>query len=333
MPPTLWQKILAALGGLVLAILMVEIALRLVYEEPWYDALEHAQIQPLEFDLNRFGLRDRDYPTTHPPGVVRVLVLGDSFTFGNGVADDAKVFPELLEKRLNEIPLPGDVAGVEILNGGLPASLTGEWLTLYRRLRRPFAPDVVVIVFFLRDGTTMTARDTFFAPIRDRIAARDEGSALYQLSFLYRLVRDTRDRRELGERYGRRIHRAYLGSDAQTRQWRQARVHLRRIVRDVRRRDRVPALVIFPILVDLGPRYPFAEVCDEIARFGRELGVPTHDLRDAFTGFRGPELWVSAYDQHPNARAHALAAASLEGFLVDLVGRATVSRNRAAGSS
>src|SRR5690349_11815623 len=37
------------------------------------------------YTINRHGLRDRDYADTPPPGVVRVLALGDSQTFGEGV--------------------------------------------------------------------------------------------------------------------------------------------------------------------------------------------------------------------------------------------------------
>ena len=35
------------------------------------------------------------------------------------------------------------------------------------------------------------------------------------------------------------------------------------------------------------------------------------DLRDAFPGFNGPELWVHETDQHPNEKAHELAAAAV----------------------
>jgi hypothetical protein len=38
-----------------------------------------------------------------------------------------------------------------------------------------------------------------------------------------------------------------------------------------------------------------------------------------FQGQRGPELWVSTYDQHPNAQGHAIAARALLPFVRELL--------------
>jgi lysophospholipase L1-like esterase/D-alanyl-lipoteichoic acid acyltransferase DltB (MBOAT superfamily) len=50
---------------------------------------------------NRWGIRDQDYEKQKPAGVYRMVLLGDSLTFGYGVGDDA-VFEAIVEKRLNE---------------------------------------------------------------------------------------------------------------------------------------------------------------------------------------------------------------------------------------
>jgi hypothetical protein len=54
---------------------------------------------PIRVRTNSLGLRDRDYGTK-APNVTRVLMLGDSQTFGM-VEEDASL-PRLLEKELNE---------------------------------------------------------------------------------------------------------------------------------------------------------------------------------------------------------------------------------------
>jgi len=81
---------------------------------------------------NSFGLRSPETTLAKPEGVYRILVLGDSFTEGWGVADN-ETFSRVLEKRLNEmvrteesIPLrvrdpqiaitsPDDTTGIESL--------------------------------------------------------------------------------------------------------------------------------------------------------------------------------------------------------------------------
>ena len=88
-----------------------------------------------------------------------MLVLGDSFTYGSGVPDESAPFPRVIERTLG---------GVEVLNGGLPASLPGQWLRLWRGAGRRFEPDAVVIVFFLRDGTRISSRGMF-----DEVRASD----------------------------------------------------------------------------------------------------------------------------------------------------------------
>src|SRR5687767_9932762 len=51
--------------------------------------------------VNKLGLRGKETTVEKPAGVVRILVLGDSFTMGKGVQDD-ETFAVLLEKALNE---------------------------------------------------------------------------------------------------------------------------------------------------------------------------------------------------------------------------------------
>src|SRR5262245_1153152 len=49
--------------------------------------------------VNRHGERDDEFPAEKPEGELRILVLGDSFTMGANVAQDA-TYPQVLEKLL-----------------------------------------------------------------------------------------------------------------------------------------------------------------------------------------------------------------------------------------
>ena len=64
--------------------------------------------------MNNFGLRGPDITKRRSEGEYRILMLGDSFTFGTGV-EDHQAFPALLERRLNAA---GD-GRFRVLNGGV----------------------------------------------------------------------------------------------------------------------------------------------------------------------------------------------------------------------
>lgn len=49
------------------------------------------RVEEAAVNENGVGLRDKDYPTVKPPNTRRVLLLGDSFTFGYGLTDDDAV--------------------------------------------------------------------------------------------------------------------------------------------------------------------------------------------------------------------------------------------------
>lgn len=306
--------------GTLIALFLAELICRTVYTQPWYVRLledQERNNRSVSIHRNALGLRDRDYPREKPSRGKRVLILGDSFTFGTGVADDAAVFPELLENQLNAEF--GAKTPIEILNGGIPGSLTHQWVELLSRARESFRPDVVLIVFFLRDGTRTGSMGSFFGPIRAKVQADNDQSFWYQNVYTWRCYRDYRDRQRLATKYARLINVSYLGDADQTQEWEKAKRNLLEIKRVAEAGRARVALVVFPILVELNHHYPFTGVRDVIVRFGVENQFPTHDLLPAFMGKNGPDLWVSAFDQHPNPVAHAIAAQSILPFLKQLL--------------
>jgi lysophospholipase L1-like esterase len=309
------------LFGLLFSLIAVEGMSRLIYTKPWYERLIEEQTQndwTATLRKNAFGLRDRDYPTPKPPHTKRILLLGDSFTFGSGVADNDAIFAELLEKQLNAEFVSRGTA-IEILNGGLPGSLTEDWVELLEKVRGSFQPDVIVVVFFLRDGTRTSAADSFFEPIRKQIAEQNRQSWFYQHVYLYKFYRDARDRQTIATSYAQALNDAYFGAPVQTQEWRTAQFNLRKIKAIGEETNTQTALVVFPILAELNERYPFKAICDLIAKYGVENELPTYNLLPALMGKNAADLWVSPLNQHPNAQGHALVANALLPFFRQLL--------------
>src|SRR6266436_2048980 len=96
---------------------------------------------------NSQGLRDREYSLEKPPGVYRIVMLGDSTTLGWGVPAQQTV-AKILERRLNQ-------AGgqrFEVLNAGVGNYGTVQEVAHYKTIDRAFHPDAVVLEYFINDA-------------------------------------------------------------------------------------------------------------------------------------------------------------------------------------
>jgi len=309
--------------SLLFAAALAEIGFRLAAPEPWYLRLEEEQdefVPQQSVGGQQFGTRTVVMPAAKQPGTYRILFLGDSFTYGSGVADEERVFPSLVVARLNELATGPTRTKYELFNGGIPGGLTDRWVRLSQALAKPFQPDMVVAVFFLRDGTKgVGGSGDLIRGIGEQMAALAQASWLFRKSSTYRFFRERSAQRELSREYLRGMAEAYLGAPEQTAEWQRAQANLLAIRDEIEHRGGEFALVVFPVLFELGADYPLALVCQEIVRFAEVHAIRVHDLLPTFLGREASSLWVSPLNQHPNESAHALVADALTEFLLPIV--------------
>ncbi len=98
--------------------------------------------QPVE--TNARGHRDETVEREAPEGTLRILVLGDSISFGHGVKAEES-WPELLEEHLCQSGRP-----VEVINTAAPGNGPMQELHDLRR-NRSLHPDLVVLQITLND--------------------------------------------------------------------------------------------------------------------------------------------------------------------------------------
>ena len=96
-----------------------------------------------QLTINSHGLRDREYAYAKPRGWRRILVLGDSFVWGYGVADD-EIFTEVLENTFRQ-----EGASWQVINTGVSGWGTDQQLLYLIHEGMKYQPDVVVLGFFL----------------------------------------------------------------------------------------------------------------------------------------------------------------------------------------
>ena len=107
-----------------------------------------SQLVTSEFDvlvsINSQGHRGPEF-ATEPGAGRRIVAVGDSFTYGWGVADD-ETWPSRLEEWLTQHG-PEDV---EVINAGFAAGLGPDTYYLYlKEIGLGWQPDVVVVGFFV----------------------------------------------------------------------------------------------------------------------------------------------------------------------------------------
>jgi len=92
--------------------------------------------------IDREGMRGPE-PGPPDPGTLRILALGDSFTFGVG-AEAGETYPARLQEILRARGLRA-----EVLNAGAPGYGVPDEAAWFARWGKPLAPDVVLVTVFI----------------------------------------------------------------------------------------------------------------------------------------------------------------------------------------
>lgn len=99
----------------------------------------------VEMKTNNMGFRGRDIKGKEP-GVYRIVMLGDSFTMGEGIGDD-QTFSHLVEKYLNDLKF----RKYEVIDLGVESySPVLEYVELKKYIAK-LKPDMVVLNFDMSD--------------------------------------------------------------------------------------------------------------------------------------------------------------------------------------
>ncbi|MGV3722825.1 MAG: SGNH/GDSL hydrolase family protein [Actinomycetota bacterium] len=156
-----WIEALRLFGALVISLLLWEGILRLTVGAP-APFVQHPRLgwTPKPFatgfngregwsrsTYNELGFRDARIDPK-PPGELRILCLGDSYTEGGGMAA-ARTFPKLLERSLGSperlARLPGRPTSVRVINAGRAGTTMAYSVGLAETYQELVDPDWVVL--------------------------------------------------------------------------------------------------------------------------------------------------------------------------------------------
>jgi lysophospholipase L1-like esterase len=107
--------------------------------------IEHAEFS-VDVWLNALGFRERRLPSPKPPGVLRVVALGDSFTQGYGV-EEHDAWPRRLEAVLDA----RDGGRHEVVNLGVPGANPRDYVSHLQDPGLAYEPDTVIVTVMAND--------------------------------------------------------------------------------------------------------------------------------------------------------------------------------------
>lgn len=238
--------------------------------------------------INQWGMRDRDYERTPPPGVFRIALIGASNSMGYGVPLD-DVYSERLERRLNEERPGGPDRSYEVLNFSVGGMQMLDRLYMVDTKLPGFEPDLILVCATMHD-----LRWAIYNRLGQQVR---EGRDLH-FDFLRALVEKAgvepgQSETKMNQKLSRYRQELALGCFQE----------LRRIAD----RTRIPIAVV-NLRLRTDPIGPDLELQSTLAR---EAGLPTIDLYDAYEGQDPDAMYLKETDPHPTSAANALLAEEL----------------------
>ncbi len=239
------------------------------------------------------------------PGIKRLVGVGDSFLFGDGVPNEATFF-YLVGQALQ---------GVESFNLGVPGYDITDVLATTQVKVPALHPDIVLYTLILNDPPAHLSPD-LAALAGEALKLNRElfaaPTGLAHFSALARLIQKSRSHRALDTAYRAVVQASFEKGTGSRNGFDSALLQMR---------DEVEALgaqfivVIFPLLNRLDGAYPFLSIHQDLRGMFEDEGIVYLDLQEIFEGRDASELWVHPTDQHPNEIAHKIAADALLPFL------------------
>ncbi|HEX6105351.1 MAG TPA: SGNH/GDSL hydrolase family protein [Gemmatimonadales bacterium] len=307
---TLATVVFTALCALVEAGLRLpEIAER--FETPqararWERAYDHLELR------NPFHMRSRHTTVARVRGTRRILVTGDSYTWGDKILTADSVWPALLE---DELLRRSPALPTEVVNLSQRGWNTVQEADALDRIGWQFSPDRLLVQFYANDAG-VSRKEQGGAAGQMRMAGEALREAPIARSALLWVLRH-----RFTSRTGDDLYRFLLESYRdEAPGWLQMQRALHRMADSARARGVPITLVLFP---DFPPgswtpaSHPLTPIHRKVADVAAAEGFDVLDITQAYADEGGDwrRWWATAYDRHPSAAADLVAARAIADHL------------------
>ncbi len=265
---------------------------RIIYRGGGFNPAVRAEQANL-YELNSLGLRNQPVTESPADGDFRILAVGDSFTFGQGVKND-ETYPRILERLLNERV---GAAQCDVVNAGNCGANTANELDFLRYTGFKLQPNLVLVQFYLNDVFPPRPKRTVVDEVMEKLTFPARRSyVLFLANDLFRTVRYGGDIKMSAARI---VERGGPG-------WKRCAAGIGGLAALCRENHTPLVMILYPGVSgsDQAERLIHPAVTAECAR----NNVPVIDLLGVFDDVPPERRYAHPADHHPSAAVHDLVA-------------------------
>lgn len=278
---------------------------------------QHSFTHSFPVTTNSYGFRDREVSIEPSPDILRILCLGDSLTFGDGVAMDA-TYPKQVEALLNAAK---PTLRYEVINAGVPSYDTWQEIAFFAHKGIEFKPDIVLLGFYGNDVVPRPSSVQAFLTKGGTLRRQGLGEKIPD-RFVHALKR-SRLLLLLKDRLGKvsnlvspsdvYLHQQAILNDTPNefvkRGWLEVEASIKQMV-ELQKVHRFRFIVvIFPMPDQMLDSYPNAQYPRVLKEILAKHQIESIDLQPRFTEqFRDFGSLFIEWDGHPNPKAYRIAA-------------------------
>ncbi len=260
----------------------------------------------IEYVSNEDGLRDIERPSEPPPGVSRIIVIGDSFVFGEGVPVD-----QTLTHEMSLLLGPS----YEVFNTGVPGANTASEVRQLAWLCEKYNAKRALVVFLVNDIGYSGTLGRKQKEIHDMVNIREAIGREERSGWFWRL----RIVQVLASAWWLRQARSDTIDWYKSLYSRKNARGVEHFRHDLRFLAHQPGgcetyLVLYP-LIDGLESYPLTSIHETVTALAGKFKIPVLDLLSVFAGKNSVSLQVDSSDHHPNGKAHKIAATAIVDWL------------------
>lgn len=239
---------------------------------------------------------------------LRIAVLGDSLTWGQGVFPRNKRFTERVEKMFHECYPDIDV---EIINLGICGQNLPQH-NKYAHFVLALHPDFVLYQWYINDMEISRNHRAILTP---PLFSKKWHRFFIKRSVLYYLAHHAwgqiRVKRGLQENYHEYLAERFADENSPSSI--KARKYLNKLLDKFDDAGIKVGIVLFPSFSEPMEEYPLGFLHDQVLSVCDKRDIDCLDLRSAYKPLDShyKDLWANRFDAHPSALAHSVAATEI----------------------
>ena len=268
----------------------------------------------IDYQLNSEGFRDYEHNLEKSEDMFRIAVLGDSFTFGQGIYRTKDTNPKVLESLLNK----KNNISYEVFNFGIRSYNTKDELKTLKENVLKYKPNLVIVNFYIDDADFegYSSKRFFEKEITKMYPLLERENKKFP-HFYYFIIKRLngflckKDYSRCKDNYIGHLKEVY-----QSKNWDNELILFKEIKDLGKENNFKTAIVIFPILVDQANKFGLQETYYMIEE---ELNQDflVLNLLEYYKNYNFKSLCISPWDAHPNEEGQEIAAKAMYDFLIE----------------